>query len=361
MGTMAEGLPRVNLCLLGFGSANREFARTLLAKQVELSFAPVITGIVTGSSGRMVAGDGIDMTAALQVNKIHELSGAEPGKATQESIIAMLLQMRSESILDIVIEAIPADHTSGQPGLGISKAALKAGISVVTTNKAAVARALSELQECAAENRCQYLYEAACMGGVPLFNLARHCLPHMRILSFEGVLNVTCNVIIQKLEEGVEFAEAVMAARDMSFVEWNPNDDISGREAAMKCVCLARALGIAPDATLQDVSPVEGVRGLDPRGVKDQLPNRFKIVCRGARHEDGTVSMSVTREIVPPGSPLHGITGPALSISLRTDVFPQGITLIDQAPSRTSVAYGLFADCREACMQVVDRRRSQRT
>lgn len=352
-----EEKPPLHICLVGFGNANRAFAQILVEKKSSLPFRPIVIAIFTGKSGRVVrrAGEaGVNLVDALTVSKIADLAGAEPGGLSVQDTIEILRRLRKESVLDILVEGIPTDHTTGEPALGITKAALQAGVSVVSANKAPVAIALDSLLHLADANHCRYLHESACMDGIPIFNLARHCLPHARIRSFEGILNSTTNVILDQLEKdaGLSFGDALRVAQDMGIAETDPSADVDGWDAAVKCVCLSRVLGICTSATtLQDVKPVEGIREMTGAAVASHLPQRFKLVCRGTRGEDGSVRLSVCKELVPPTSSLHSVAGASSCVTFYTDVLGP-MTIVQTNPTIRDTGYGLFADVCEAWKSV---------
>merc|ERR1740117_1656798 len=166
--------------------------------------------------------------------------------------------------LAAVIEASPANYDTAEPAISITRHALRLGVHVVSANKGPVAVALTELRSiAAAAPSCRYLFESACMDGVPIFNMARKCLPGAKVLGFEGILNSTTNVIISAMEDSPEvtFEEGLARAQAAGIAETDPSGDIDGLDAAVKCVCLCRALLHAP-LTLASVQPVDSIRGV---------------------------------------------------------------------------------------------------
>lgn len=348
---MGAPSPEAWLALVGFGSANRAFAEVLLEREARLGFLPRVAAVLTGRSGRLVAEEGpaVDLRAALQAERLEAVPGALPGGLSPEETAALLVRLRRGGRLDVVVEAIPTNHSTGEPALSLTRAALQVGASVVTANKAPVALCLSELLDLASRHGARYLYESACMDGIPLFNMARRCLPHATVHAFEGILNSTTNVILHRLEAdpSLSFEDALRTAQDMGIAEADPSADVDGLDAAVKCVCLARALGLAASASLGDVRPLEGIRGLDGAAVAAALPRRYKLVCRGRRDGD-RLCLSVARELVEPSSPLHGVSGASSCVTLRTDVLGP-LTLVQSDPTTRDTGYGLFADLCEAC------------
>jgi homoserine dehydrogenase len=59
--------------------------------------------------------------------------------------------------------------------------------------------------------------------------------------SLSGVLNGTCNFVIEQLAAGKTFAAAVGEARERGYAEANPELDLEGIDAAQKLILLARA------------------------------------------------------------------------------------------------------------------------
>ena len=71
------------------------------------------------------------------------------------------------------------------------------------------------------------------------------------ITSIQGVLNGTCNFVLDKMAQDVTFHEAVLAAQRLGFAEADPSLDLNGIDAAEKLVILARSAGLA--LTVDDV------------------------------------------------------------------------------------------------------------
>ena len=82
------------------------------------------------------------------------------------------------------------------PAYDFSKAALLAGKNVVTSNKEVVAKHGAELQRIARENGISYLFEASVGGGIPIIRPMWQCLASNQVESVTGILNGTCNYIL---------------------------------------------------------------------------------------------------------------------------------------------------------------------
>ncbi len=133
-----------------------------------------------------------------------------------------------------------------------TKQALSAGKSVVTSNKELVATHGVELMELAKANGCQYLYEAAVGGGIPIIRPLHRCLAANKILRIAGIVNGTTNYILTNMRTaGLSYDEALKQAQAKGYAEQNPSADVDGIDAQRKLSILSSiALGgeyVAPE------------------------------------------------------------------------------------------------------------------
>eukprot|EP00927_Polykrikos_kofoidii_P067089 TRINITY_DN62612_c0_g1_i1.p1 TRINITY_DN62612_c0_g1~~TRINITY_DN62612_c0_g1_i1.p1 ORF type:complete len:393 (-),score=49.94 TRINITY_DN62612_c0_g1_i1:41-1219(-) len=369
------------LAFFGFGGANRSLAKLLLEKSATLASGASgrlhvrVVGIFTGRHGSvwvrpsdsLTVGNGISVESALALSTSDDMSAlATDGIETHGGVIELghaltiFRDLRERGLLDVISEAIPANYESGEPALSVIREALRLGVHVVSANKAPVALALDELEALSAtEPACRFLFESACMDGVPLFNLAKRCLPAARVLGFEGILNSTTNVIISALEESptMTFEESLARAQSVGITETDPSADIDGFDAAVKCVCLCRAL-LGARMSLAEVNPCEGIRGVSQKDVAEARNDggkRLMLVCEGSivSKGDGGPSgrgeqavCSVRLRQVAPSSPMHSVRGASACITLRTDVLGP-VTLFSTDPTLRDTGYGLLADLLE--------------
>ena len=94
--------------------------------------------------------------------------------------------------IDVVVELMGGVD---KPYQAVKKA-LRSGKSVVSANKALLAYHRYELQELAQE--LAFEYEASVAGGIPIINALRDGLSAIHIESIFGILNGTCNYMLQK-------------------------------------------------------------------------------------------------------------------------------------------------------------------
>ena len=87
------------------------------------------------------------------------------------------------------------------PAYDFVKRCLKAGKSVVTSNKELVAAHGAELLEISKETNTNFLFEASVGGGIPIIRPMSQCLVANNVDEIAGILNGTTNFILTKMIE----------------------------------------------------------------------------------------------------------------------------------------------------------------
>ena len=182
--------------------------------------------------------------------------------------------------------------------------ALAGGAQVVTGNKAALARHWDSLHAAAARHGGALRYSAAVGGGTPIVETLRRL--EGEVVALEGVMNGTCNYLLDRLAAGCDFAAAVAEAQALGFAEADPSADVDGHDAADKLSILIReAFGVAllPHSiarqSLRDLAPGAAAAARAAGQV-------LKQVGRCRRHPDGRVEAAVELVILPADHSLAG-------------------------------------------------------
>ena len=125
------------------------------------------------------------------------------------------------------------------PAFDYSMQALRAGKSVVTSNKELVANRGVELMAEAEKNGVCYMFEASAGGGIPEIRSMRTSFGGDTITEIDGILNGTTNYILTKMKnEGADFADVLKEAQKLGYAEANPSADVDGIDAQRKIVIL---------------------------------------------------------------------------------------------------------------------------
>jgi homoserine dehydrogenase len=218
-----------------------------------------------------------------------------------------------DSDAGIVVEAIGGLD----PALRIAKATLERGASLVTANKALIARHGPELRALAGRNGGSILFEGAVAGGVPVLRTMLHSFSGVRIRRISGILNGTCNWVLTELEHGTPFDSAIAKAQRLGYAESDPSRDLDGRDAADKISILAwLAWGVNP-ASVQvrtEGFPGDPARLVNEAGAAGLRP-RLVADCHD---NDGTVDASVRLALVPAASPFGSTTGVDNCVRIET-------------------------------------------
>lgn len=172
-------------------------------------------------------------------------------KHADDGVPAELLHESQDALVnlhpDIVIDALPGL----QPSQSLVRYFLAHGSHVVSANKTLIAEAGGELIPLAQRHDVSLLYSAAVGGSVPMIEAVHRAASDGEVISIAGVLNGTCNYVLDRCTDGMLLNEAIRAAQACGFAEADPSDDLLGRDAARKLGILAR------EAFGQDLSAIE--------------------------------------------------------------------------------------------------------
>ena len=330
-----------NLSFLGFGNVGRALARLLLDKQeilrVDHDITFRITGIATGSKGRAVDPGGLDIERALE-----RVAAGESIDGLSRIPVADNFEFIAASEADVLFENTPVNYQSGQPAVNHIRTALSMGMHALTANKGPVVHARDELLELAAANGVRFYHEGTVMDGAPIFSLFREALPAAEVLAIRGVLNSTTNLMLDMMETGSTFGEAVAEAQRVGVAETDPSGDIDGWDAAIKISALASVL-MGVRLVPADVDRT-GIRGLTPEDIAGAKAagQRWKLVCTAVRDGD-VVRARVAPERVGVDSPMYGVRGTTSIVQFETDVLGR-LSIVEEDPGKETTAYGLLAD-----------------
>jgi len=139
---------------------------------------------------------------------------AGTGKVGKRPLDGGANELIEEYDFDTLIETTPTNIVDAEPGLTYIRTALNAGKNVVTSNKGPLALKFRDLTSTAARNKVKMRYEASVGGAMPVINLSRELLRGEHIYSLRGILNGTCNFILNRMkDEGLPFEQALREAQ----------------------------------------------------------------------------------------------------------------------------------------------------
>lgn len=188
--------------------------------------------------------------------------------------------------------------------------ALNAGKSVVSGNKALLAKHGVELQAAADESGAQLSYEAAVAGAIPILRPLRDSLAGDRVTRVLGIMNGTTNYILDQMDTtGASFADALAEAQKLGYAEADPTADVEGHDAASKAAIVA-SLAFHSDFTIDDVH-TEGITAItaDDVAAADADGYVIKLLAICEREGEDGANIRVNPTLIPRQHPLAGVHG----------------------------------------------------
>jgi homoserine dehydrogenase len=250
------------------------------------------------------------------------------------------IALATDPEIDVFVELMGGD---GDPARCAVEAALAAKKSVVTANKALLARHGLALATLAERNHVTLNFEAAVAGGIPIVKTLREGLVGNSLTRIYGILNGTCNYILTRMEqESFSFARCLEEAQRLGYAEADPSFDIEGHDTAQKLAILSSlAFGtkVDPDAVY-----VEGISSITPEDLQaaDDLGYRIKLLGVAVRTENG-IEQRVHPTMVPKASAIAQVMGVTNAVTVDADAVRQ-ITLMGPGAGGEATASAVVAD-----------------
>ena len=222
--------------------------------------------------------------------------------------------------VDVVVEVIGGL----EPARSLILQAIAAGKSVVTANKAVIARHGQEIAEAAAAAGVYVLIEAAVGGGIPIIEPLKQSLGGNRINRVSGIINGTTNYILTRMaEEGAAYDAVLKDAQELGYAEADPAADVDGLDAADKIAILATlAFGGSVDRAAIPTAGISGLQGVDV-DYANQLGYGVKLLAVAKRMAESgdplLLSLRVQPTLVPKDHPLAGVNGVNNAILVEGD------------------------------------------
>ena len=250
------------------------------------------------------------------------------------------LAIATDPKIDVFVELMGG---VGDPALSAIEAALRSGKSVVTANKALIAKHGSRLSALAEKHGGALNYEAAVGAAIPVIKTLREGLAGTDIDRVYGILNGTCNYILTRMErEGLSFAECLKDAQRLGYAEANPSFDVDGHDTAQKLAILASlAFGTKVN---QSAVYVEGISSIAPEDLRaaEELGYRVKLLGVAVKTETG-IEQRVHPTMVPRTSSIAQVMDVTNAVTIDGDGIPP-ITLVGPGAGGAATASAVVAD-----------------
>ncbi len=310
---------KVKTVLIGLGTVNIGFLKILINKKKELEDKHDIEFVIVGvadSTGIAVNNSGF---------KFQQLIDLKAKKEHVNLLEGFIPNAQTESITEhvdanLVIDGSPVNLETGNPGLEVVRNSLKKGWSVVLANKAPLVLAYDELHNLAKVNDCQLAYSATVCGGLPVINVLQRDFKLTEMDGFRGILNATTNFILQELERGGSFDEAVKEAQRSGAAETDPSLDIEGYDTANKLYIVMKSF-TNYSGKLDDIK-IEGIQNISEKQLVETKKKGLKIKLLGiAEKVDSQWELRVEPTELDENSFLGSCDGWEMGIEVDTDLF----------------------------------------
>jgi len=210
--------------------------------------------------------------------------------------------------IDVVVEVIGGIDYPRELVL----AALNAGKSVVTANKALIAAHADELSDAANAAGVDLYYEAAVAAAIPVVGMLRRSLAGDQVQRISGIVNGTTNYVLDAMAStGASYEEALAEATRLGYAEADPTADVEGHDAASKAAIMA-SMGFHSRVTYDDVH-AEGITNITAADIEAAAEAGFTIkllaICERLIDDASNTSVSarVHPTLVPNDHPLASV------------------------------------------------------
>ncbi len=200
-----------------------------------------------------------------------------------------------------------------------TEAALAAGKDVVTANKALLAHHGQTLALAAEKAGRVIRFEAAVAGGIPAIKALTEGLAGNRMKRVMGVMNGTCNYILTRMESaGLPYETVFEEARQLGYLEADPNLDVGGIDAGHKLSLLA-AIAFGTKVSFGAVE-LEGIGKISIEDIRLAADMGYRIKLLGVAQMTGRgLEQRMTPCLVPADSPLGQLQGGTNMVVLEGD------------------------------------------
>ncbi len=231
----------------------------------------------------------------------------------------------------------------------VTLAALRAGKTVVSANKALLCKHGPELFAAARKHGGHFFFEASVAGGIPIIKALREGLVANRFKLIYGILNGTCNYILTRMErEGLPYSVILKEAKELGYAEADESLDVDGWDTAHK----ASILAFLAHGTWVPVEKmlVEGITKITQADLSFARENGYAIKLLAViTHDDATgeVFVRVHPTLIPRTKVLANVNEVYNGISVTGDVVGETV-YIGRGAGQDPTASAVISDIADA-------------
>lgn len=243
-------------------------------------------------------------------------------------------------LIDLFVELIGGADGAA---LAAAESGLGAGKSLVTANKALLAKHGMRLAALAEEKGIALAFEGSVAGGIPIVKTLREGLAGNSVERVYGILNGTCNYILTRMEsEGLSFGQCLAEAQRLGYAEADPAFDIGGFDTAHKLAILTSlAFGTVIDPAAISVEGIETITLADLKAAAE-LGFRVKLLGVAQRTPHG-IEQRVHPTMVAKSTAIAQVMGVTNAVTIDADAVHE-LTLMGPGAGGEATASAIVAD-----------------
>ena len=205
------------------------------------------------------------------------------------------------------------------PARDATEAAIAHGKDVVTANKALLAHHGQALALAAEAAGRVIRFEAAVAGGIPVIKALTEGLAGNKMRRVMGVMNGSCNYILTRMQAANLSYETVFEeARQLGYLEADPNLDVGGIDAGHKLALLA-SIAFGTKVSFGAVE-LEGIGNVSIDDIRLAEDMGYRIKLLGVAQMTGRgLEQRMTPCLVPASHPLGQLQGGTNMVVLEGD------------------------------------------
>ncbi len=276
---------------------------------------------------------------------VRDLKKARTVKVPAAKLTTDPLSIATDPAIHIVCELIGGTTLARE----VTLAALKAGKTVVSANKALLCKHGPELFRAARKHGGHFFFEASVAGGIPIIKALREGLVANRFKLIYGILNGTCNYILTRMDrEGLSYPEILKEAKALGYAEADESLDVDGWDTAHK----ASILAFLAHGTWVPVEKmlVEGITQVTQADLSFARENGYAIKLLAVITRDnatGEVFVRVHLALIPKTKVLANVNEVYNGISVTGDVVGETV-YIGRGAGQDPTASAVISDIADA-------------
>lgn len=263
------------------------------------------------------------------------IAGRPLEKGSQHSAVDHLLSMCN---IDTFFELTPTDLSTAERVFKRICFALTQGVHVITANKAPVQWDCMSLYELSRSHNARLGLSAVMGAALPSYAIGVTGTAGSRISEIWGILNGTTNYLLNQVEEGIAWQEAVQEAIRNGIAEKNYRYDVEGIDTAVKLAIICSV--VLKENIAIDYKRVDGIQNISVAEYSEAKKQGYRIKLIG-KYTEGAIQ--VKPEFIRLEHPFFFVSGSNKALHFKTDLLSD-FTLIGGKSGLREVAASMHRD-----------------